>query len=179
MRTVTPRRRHASGLSVPPALNTLHRSTLVAAQEFGMILEENYILSNGAEIPKLGFGTWMIADDQVASVATQAADAGYRHFDTAQAYGNEQGLGEGFRASTVPRSELFFTTKLAAERKDYRSASDSIDVSLKLAGFDHFDLMLIHSPQPWADFRSGENFDRGNLEAWRALEDAYNAGKIR
>jgi diketogulonate reductase-like aldo/keto reductase len=144
-----------------------------------MILEETFTLSKSVRIPKLGLGTWMIADDAVAQVVRNAADIGYRHFDTAQAYANEGGVGEGLRASGVRRDELFVTTKLAAECKSYDEATSRIDNSLTTLGLDYIDLMLIHSPQPWAEFRKGEHFFEGNLEAWRALEQAHKAGKLR
>ena len=143
-----------------------------------MILEETYTLSNGVKIPKLGLGTWFISDDQVATAVWEAVKLGYRHIDTAQAYENERGVGEGIRSCGVPREELFVTTKLAAEIKTYEEAVEAIDGSLKKLGLDYIDLMLIHSPQPWADFRGGD-YAKGNQEAWRALEDAYKAGKLR
>ncbi len=143
-----------------------------------MILEETYTLSNGVRIPKLGLGTWFIDDEKAADAATRAVAIGYRNIDTAQAYGNERGVGEGVRTSGIPRDELFVSTKLAAEIKDYDAAVAAIDGSLAALGLDHIDLMLIHSPQPWADFRGGD-YAEGNREAWRALENAYQAGKLR
>ncbi|EGJ72796.1 putative oxidoreductase [Streptomyces sp. Tu6071] len=107
-----------------------------------------------------------------------AVGIGYRNIDTAQAYGNEHGVGDGVRSCGVPREELFVSTKLAAEIKDYDRAIAAIDGSLTALGLDHVDLMLIHSPQPWDDFRGGD-YAQGNREAWRALEDAHQAGKIR
>ncbi|HBR89024.1 MAG TPA: 2,5-diketo-D-gluconic acid reductase, partial [Microbacterium sp.] len=103
---------------------------------------------------------------------------GYRNIDTAQAYGNERGVGEGVRTADVPREELFVSTKLAAEIKDYEGAVAAIDSSLATMGLDHIDLMLIHSPQPWDDFRGGD-YAEGNRAAWRALEEALAAGKLR
>ncbi|TPI26582.1 aldo/keto reductase [Mesorhizobium sp. B3-2-1] len=144
-----------------------------------MILNETFTLANGVAIPKLGLGTWMIPGGEVAQVVRNAAEVGYRHFDTAQAYANENGVGEGLRATGIARDQLFVTTKLVAESKDYADAVRRIDSSLKTLGVDHIDLMLIHSPQPWSDFRKGEHFFEGNLQAWRALEEAYNAGKLR
>lgn len=144
-----------------------------------MILEETFTLANGVVIPKLGLGTWRIDDDAVGQVVRDAIGIGYRHIDTAQAYGNERGVGEAVRASGVARDALFVTTKLAAECKTFVAARERIDGSLKTLGLDHIDLMLIHSPQPWAEFREGEHFFEGNLEAWRALEDAHQAGKLR
>ena len=143
-----------------------------------MILQETYTLTNGVTIPKLGLGTWFIDDHKAAQAVRDAVALGYRHIDTAQAYGNERGVGEGVRTCGLKREELFVTTKLAAECKDYESAAAAIDGSLKEMGLDYLDLMLIHSPQPWADFRGGD-YAQGNREAWRALEDAYQAGKLK
>ncbi len=144
-----------------------------------MILDETFTLSNGVGIPKLGFGTWMIPDDGAARAVHDAIAVGYRHIDTAQAYANERGVGEAVRVSGVPRDQLFITTKLAAESKSYADARERIDGSLQALGLDHIDLMLIHSPQPWAEFREGDRYFEGNLEAWRALEEAHQAGKLR
>ena len=144
-----------------------------------MILEETYTLSNGVEIPKLGLGTWFIDNANAASAVNEAVKIGYRHLDTAQAYGNEEGVGEGVRTSGVGRDELFVTTKLAAEVKSYEKAVEAIDGSLKTMGLDHLDLMIIHSPQPWREFGAEDRYFEGNREAWRALEAAYEAGKLR
>lgn len=144
-----------------------------------MILEETFTLANGVTIPKLGLGTWRIPDAEAARVVRDAIELGYRHIDTAQAYGNEHGVGEGLRESGTPRDQIFVTTKLVAECKRYTEAKERIDGSLEELGLDHIDLMLIHSPQPWAEFRGGEHFFDGNLEAWRALEEAYREGKLR
>nr|WP_319400703.1 aldo/keto reductase [uncultured Carboxylicivirga sp.] len=144
-----------------------------------MMLQEKYTLNNGVEIPKLGLGTWFIKDKNVAQAVIDAAKAGYRHIDTAQAYRNEKGVGEGIRNCGVPREEMFVTTKLAAEAKSYKKAAASIDSSLKKLGLDYIDMMIIHSPQPWMKFRGEDRYFEGNREAWRALEDAYKAGKIK
>ena len=142
-------------------------------------MQERFTLANGVSIPKIGLGTWRISDADVGRVVRDAIEIGYRHVDTAQAYGNERGVGEGLRASGVSRDEIFVTTKLAAESKSYDDAVQRIDGSLNALGLDHIDLMLIHSPQPWSQFREGEHFFEGNAEAWRAMEDAYEAGKLR
>lgn len=144
-----------------------------------MVLEETYDLPNGVAIPKLALGTWMIGDDVVAKAVKAAIDLGYRHIDTAQAYGNERGVGEGIRTSGVARDQLFLQTKLAAEIKDYKGAKAAIDGSLETLGLDYIDLMIIHSPQPWQNFNGEDRFFEGNLAAWKALEEAYEAGKIR
>lgn len=143
-----------------------------------MILNEYFTLTNGLNIPKLGLGTWFIDDDKAAEAVREAVKLGYRHFDTAQAYGNERGVGEGVRTASVPREELFVTTKLAAEIKDYDGAVKAIDESLAKAGLEYYDLLLIHAAQPWDDFRGGD-YAEENREAWRAIIDAYNSGKLK
>ena len=144
-----------------------------------MILQETYTLSNGVKIPKVGLGTWMIRDEDVERAVRDALEIGYRHIDTAQAYANEGGVGRGLRAADVAREEVFVTSKLAAEMKSYENAVSAIDASLRTLGLDAIDLMLIHSPQPWAAFGGEERYFEGNREAWRALEDAFAAGKLR
>ncbi len=144
-----------------------------------MILKEKYTLSNGIEIPKLGLGTWFISDENAGQAVKDAAKIGYRHIDTAQAYENESGVGEGIRACGVKREDLFVTTKLAAEVKSYHEAVASIDESLKTLGLDYIDMMIIHSPKPWMEFHENDPYFEGNREAWRALEEAYKAGRLR
>ncbi|WP_185996350.1 aldo/keto reductase [Nocardioides campestrisoli] len=143
-----------------------------------MIVDEAYELANGVRIPVLGLGTWFIEGAAAAQAVRDAVETGYRNIDTAQAYGNERGVGEGARTSGLARHELFVSTKLAAEIKEYDAAVAAIDGSLDALGLDHIDLMMIHSPQPWADFRGGD-YAEGNREAWRALESAYEQGKLR
>ncbi len=144
-----------------------------------MILDEKYILSNGVEVPKLGLGTWFISNKNVTNAVVEAIKVGYRHIDTAQAYRNEKGVGEGVRASGINRRDMFVTTKLGAGIKSYHKAISSIDTSIQKIGLDYLDMMIIHSPQPWTKFRGEDSYYEGNQEAWRALEDAYKAGKIR
>lgn len=144
-----------------------------------MALDQIYTLSNSVTIPKLGLGTWMIEDHLAAKTVKDAVEIGYRHFDSAQGYSNESGIGEGVRSCGLTRSELFVTSKLQADYKTYAEAKKAIDGSLVAMGIEYIDLMLIHSPQPWMEFRNGEHFFEGNLEAWCALEDAYSAGKLR
>ena len=144
-----------------------------------MILNEKFILSGGTEIPKLGLGTWMIPDGDAGDAVKAAVALGYRHIDTAQAYGNEAGVGQGIRSCGVRREELFVTSKVAAENKSYDSAAKSIDESLRKSGLEYLDLMIIHSPQPWAEFRGERRYFEENREVWRALEDAYGSGKVR
>ncbi|UUI04352.1 aldo/keto reductase [Oceanobacillus jeddahense] len=144
-----------------------------------MILNENYQLPNGVKIPKLGLGTWFIDNEDAGQAVKEAVKIGYRHIDTAQAYGNESGIGQGIKNCDVNREDLFITTKLAAEVKSYKEAVSSINQSLETLDLDYIDMMIIHSPQPWVEFAEEERFFEGNREAWRALEEAYQAGKLR
>lgn len=144
-----------------------------------MVVNETYTLANGVEIPKLGLGTWMIDNEAVVQVVKDALDSGYRHIDTAEAYLNEEGVGHGLKESGVNREDIFVTTKLEGDIKNYEEAVKAIEKSLELLNVDYIDLMIIHSPQPWANFRDGNHYFEGNLEAWRALEEAYEAGKLR
>ncbi len=144
-----------------------------------MILHDTYTLSNGMKIPKLGLGTWEIPDDKAAQAVRDAVKIGYRHIDTAQGYNNERGVGEGISTCGVAREELFVTTKLQAFYKTYKEAKEAIAESLRISGLDYFDLMIIHAPQPWTDFHNGEHYFEGNLEAWRALEEAHYAGNLK
>ena len=100
------------------------------------MLQETYTLANGVTIPKLGLGTWFIADEAAPEAVRQAVKLGYRHIDTAQAYENEAGVGRGVRGCGLPRKELFVTTKLAAEAKTYDEAARAIDGSLEKMGLD-------------------------------------------
>lgn len=144
-----------------------------------MILRETYTLANGLEIPKIGLGTWFIGNDEVPQAIKEAVKIGYRHIDSAQAYQNEEGVGQGVKDCGVNRKDLFITTKLAAEIKSYDEAVKSIDESLERLDLDYIDLMIIHSPKPWAVFQEDDHYFQGNREAWRALEDAYEAGKLK
>ena len=144
-----------------------------------MVLQDTQTLPNGVAIPTLALGTWMIDDDKAAEAVKAAVEIGYRHIDTAQAYGNERGVGEGVRSCGVPRDELFVQTKLDAGIKDYEGAKAAIDGSLETLGLDYIDLMIIHSPQPWGNFGDTDRYFDGNLAAWKALEEALGAGKVR
>ncbi|WP_300121014.1 aldo/keto reductase [uncultured Enterococcus sp.] len=137
-------------------------------------------LNNGVVIPQLALGTWLIDDEKVTDAVKSALQMGYRHIDTAQAYGNERGVGEGVRQSGIPRDEIFITSKVAAEHKSYESAAKSIDDTLALMKMNYLDMMIIHSPQPWKEVNQSENrYKKENQEVWRALEDALEAGKLR
>lgn len=140
---------------------------------------ETITFADGVKIPTLGFGTWCIPDEKAAEAVRTAIELGYRHIDTAQAYGNERGVGEGVRESGVPREELFVVSKVAAEHKSYAAAARSIDETLEKMELDYLDMMIIHAPQPWAEWRGEKRYFEENREVWRALEDAKRAGKLR
>ena len=144
-----------------------------------MILNENYTLNNELKIPKLGLGTWFIDNEAVVQAVKDAVQLGYRHIDTAQAYQNEEGVGKGIKECGVDRKELFITTKLAAEIKSYDDAVAAIDRSLETMELDYIDLMIIHSPKPWQEYQGENRYFEGNLQAWKALEEAYKAGKLK
>lgn len=142
-------------------------------------MQKELILNNGNKIPVLGYGTWLIPNNKAAECVQTALALGYRHVDTAQAYGNEAGVGKGIRLSGLKREEIYVTTKVMAEYKTYKKAKASIDKSLKKLGLDYIDLILIHCPQPWIEFRGKRRYFKENIEVWKALEDAYKEGKVK
>ncbi|MCR5547359.1 MAG: aldo/keto reductase [Bacteroidales bacterium] len=145
------------------------------------IIDEDYVLNNGVRIPKLAFGTWQIPDGEAAEAVCKAIRTGYRYIDSAVDYGNERGVGEGLRRSGADRGSIFITTKILAEQKTYEGAAASIDASLERLGTDYADLMLIHAPKPWAEIEAGSTrkYFKENLAVWKAMEEAYEAGKVR
>ncbi|MBR4237181.1 aldo/keto reductase [bacterium] len=146
-----------------------------------MEIERKIKLSSGYEIPVLALGTWQTPADTASKVVMDAIEVGYRHIDTAIAYGNEVGVGEGIKRSGISRENLFITSKIPAEVKNYEDAKKCIDESLERLGLDYLDLMLIHAPKPWAVMwlPITKNYDKGNLEVWKALIEARDAGKIK
>lgn len=124
-------------------------------------------LNNGVQMPKLGFGVFMIPNDETERCVLDAIDVGYRLIDTAQAYGNEEGVGNAIVKCGLPRKELFITTKIWISNNGYEKAMASINESLLRLKSDYIDLMLIH--QPFGDYYG----------TYRAMEEAYQAGKLR
>jgi diketogulonate reductase-like aldo/keto reductase len=140
--------------------------------------EKNYRLINGVGIPKIGFGTWQIPNGEIAFNAVLfALKNGYRHIDTANAYGNEKSVGLAVRESGIPGNEIFVTTKLPAEIKTYKGALENFEKTMENLGLGYTDLYLIHAPWPWG--RKGEDFAKENIEVWRALEEFYQSGRCR
>ncbi len=127
-----------------------------------------FTLNNGIKIPALGFGVFQVPDSaECERAVAEALNAGYRLIDTAAAYMNEQAVGAAIAKSGIPRDQLFITTKLWVQDMSYEKAKDAIDRSLKNLGLDYLDLYLIH--QPMGDY----------CGAYRAMEEAYRAGKLK
>jgi len=136
-----------------------------------------YKLSNGVEIPCIGFGMWQTPDNEVGVNSVRSAlQAGYRHIDTAQAYRNEDCVGKAWRESKIPREELFITTKIWNESHGYDLVMKSFENSLKQLETSYVDLLLIHWPNP-VMFR--DRWEAANAETWKAMEELYEAGKVR
>lgn len=144
------------------------------------ILKEKVILNNGIEMPRLALGTWFMENDErTVNAVRTAIDIGYRHIDTAQSYKNEQSIGIGIEESKVQRENIFVTSKVDAEIKDYKSAINSVNLTLSNMGLDYLDMMVIHNPQPWTkSLNPSERFFSGNLQVWQALIDSMNEGKV-
>ena len=124
-------------------------------------------LSNGIRMPMLGYGVYQVSNEECERCVLDAIDVGYRSVDTAQAYHNEEAVGKAIEKCGVPRNELFLTTKVWISNAGYEKAKASIDMSLQNLRTDYIDLLLIH--QPFGDYYG----------TWRAMEEAYRAGKLR
>jgi 2,5-diketo-D-gluconate reductase A len=127
-------------------------------------------LNDGHSIPQLGFGVFLVDPPETERIVTDALEVGYRHIDTAAAYGNEAGVGAAIAKSGIPRDELFITTKLWNSDQGTQSATDAMDLSLEKLGLEYVDLYLIHWPRP--------DLDR-YLESWLTLEKLQAEGKTR
>jgi diketogulonate reductase-like aldo/keto reductase len=138
---------------------------------------DTYTLSNQVRIPCIGYGTWQMPNEESTTAAVTAAlEAGYRHIDTAAAYGNEISVGEAIRRSGIDRGDIFITSKLANTDHGYEAARQAFTKTLRLLGTDYLDLYLIHWPNP-AAFR--DCWEQANAESWRAMEEYYREGRIR
>jgi 2,5-diketo-D-gluconate reductase A len=133
--------------------------------------DQSFISFNdGRSIPQIGLGVWQTPNDTAVTAVRAALDAGYRHVDTAAVYGNEQGVGEGMRASGLDRGDIFLTTKVWNEDQGFDSTLRACEASLKRLGTDYVDLYLIHWPSP----------QRGKYrETWKALVRLRDEGRAR
>ena len=145
------------------------------------VLTDHFVLANGLTIPQLGLGTWQTPNEVAVDAVAVALRDGYRHIDTARAYKNEEGVGRGWRASGLPRDEVYLTTKVAAEFKSYEAARTSIATSLSELDAGYIDLLLIHAPKPWPQMfdSAAPKYFAENLEVWRAMEEAYQRGEVK
>lgn len=128
---------------------------------------EYITFSNGVKMPKLGYGVFQVSPDKCERCVADAIKVGYRHIDTAQAYCNEEGVGNAIKKSGIPRSEFFITTKVWISNYGYEKTKKSLDESMKKLQTDYIDLVLLH--QKFGDYYG----------AWRALEEYYKAGKVK
>jgi len=141
-------------------------------------LNQFYTLSNGVKLPKIGFGTWQVANgDEAYQSVLLALKNGYRHIDTAEGYGNEESVAKAILDSKIPRSEIFVTSKLESHIKTYEGALAAFEKTMSLLKFDYLDLFLIHAPWPWSEM--GKDCKEGNIQAWKAMEKLYKDGRIR
>ena len=132
----------------------------------------NITLNNGRAIPQLGFGVFQIEPKNTAAAVSTALEAGYRHIDTAEMYGNEAEVGEAIAASGLDRGEVFVTSKLSNDAHEPDAAREAFDGTLKALGVDYVDLFLIHWPLP---MRYGGDF----VSTWKTLEEFYREGRAR
>lgn len=137
---------------------------------------ETLTLNNGIPIPCLGYGAARSTDDEMEVFIKEAVRAGYRHFDTASAYGNERGVGRGIANCGLPREELFVTTKMWITDHGYEPALRAFEASLERLDLDYVDLYLVHWPVPAARYH---DWKVSILESWGAFEDIYHSGRAR
>lgn len=145
-----------------------------------MYFNETMTMNDGKEIPRVQLGTWLMDNQEVKVAVQDAIELGYRGFDTAKDYGNEKGVGKGVWNSDIERGDLFLTTKIPSNVKDYSGAKQAIDDALDTFSLDYIDLLLIHTPQPWIEVNRIKNRHfEGNLECWKAMEEAVKDGKVK
>lgn len=146
------------------------------------LLEKKLPLLNDVAIPLLGLGTWQMTPEEAERTVEFALRNNYLHIDTARTYRNEEGVGRGMKASGINREDFFLTTKVSAFSKSYTEAKKDIVDSLQALDTDYVDLLIIHAPRPWdiMDKHPIEHhYYEENIEVWRALEEAYEAGKAK
>ena len=132
----------------------------------------NVTLNNGQVIPQFGFGVFQIEPKDTAAAVSTALEAGYRHIDTAEMYGNEAEVGEAIAASGLDRGDVFITSKLKNDAHEPDAAREAFDETLKALGVDYVDLFLIHWPLPM-------RYDGDFVSTWKTLEEFYREGRAR
>lgn len=138
---------------------------------------KSFQLHNNVSIPAIGFGTYKLVDGSICVEAVKTAlKHNYRHIDTAAVYANEKSVGIAIRESTIPREELFVTSKVWNTKRGYRTTMKAFEASLERLGLDYLDLYLIHWPANTLQF---DNAKELNADTWRALETLYTEGKVR
>ncbi|KGE13372.1 aldo/keto reductase [Sphingobacterium deserti] len=133
-------------------------------------------LNDGFTIPLLGFGTYKATNEEGIAAVLHALALGYRLFDTAAKYGNEEQVGTAIRRSNIPREEIIITTKLWRENLGYQETRQAFQLSLEKLGMDYIDIYLIHWP---ANAKNYPNWQQANADAWRAMEELQSEGKIK
>src|SRR5919112_1890492 len=142
------------------------------------VLTDTFTLANGGQIPKVGFGTWLLKEgDECYNAVADALRLGYRHIDTARAYNNEASVGRAVRESGIPREEIYVTSKLPAEAKDYDKAVEEFETTMGQIGLDYLDLYLIHAPWPWDEV--GKDCREENRQIWKAMEEFLASGRVK
>lgn len=136
---------------------------------------EKYTLSNGVEIPAVGFGTFKNKGQSAYDSVLEALRVGYRHIDTASIYGNEKEVGQAIKDSGVDRKDIFVTSKVWRDSRGYEKTIASFNKTLEDLGLDYLDCFLIHWPCPI----NKENYNEVNIDTWRALIDLYKAKKVK
>lgn len=140
-------------------------------------LNDTYILSNGVNIPCVGFGTWQTPNGETATNSVlEAIKCGYRHIDTAACYGNEESVGKAIKLSGINREDLFVTSKLWNTDQGYESTLKAFNKTIKDLDLDYLDLYLIHWPVVKGH---KEDWEKSICETWKAFEKLYSEGKIR
>ena len=132
----------------------------------------NITLNNGQVIPQFGFGVFQIEPKKTVAAVSTALEAGYRHIDTAEMYGNEAEVGEAIAASGLDRGDVFITSKLNNDAHEPEAAREAFDETLKALGVDYVDLFLIHWPLPM-------RYDGDFVSTWKTLEEFYREGRAR
>lgn len=134
-------------------------------------------LANGVEIPGLGYGTYKSSNEEVTQAVIDALAAGYRHIDTAAYYGNQKGIGEALRQTDLSREDIFITSKVWNTDRGYDQTMAAFEKTIAELRVDYLDLYLIHWPANRKQF--GDQARKLNADTWRALEDLYQAGRVR